>query len=87
MLSLAAAAACTAGGAGSPAAVAAPPASPSGPVTGTVLEPYGHPLPDQIVAIGDAKTTSDGEGRFSFASVPARYDLVKARHHVDVELI
>ena len=43
-----------------------------------MLEPRGRPLPDQIVAIGAAKTTSDADGRFSFPSVPVRYDLVIA---------
>ena len=58
----------------------APPAPPAqaGPITGTVLDSTGKPLPDHIVAIGGERTTSDGEGRFSFPQIPAGYDLVIA---------
>ena len=68
----------TAGCAGQPSHVAlAPPAQP-GPISGTVLDSGGRPGLDQIVAIGAEKTTSDGDGRFSFPMVPAGYDLVIA---------
>ena len=48
------------------------------PVNGLLLDGGNRPLPDQIVAIGAEKTTSNGEGRFAFASVPVHYDLVVA---------
>jgi hypothetical protein len=50
----------------------------AGPVNGLLLDDRSLPLPDQIVAIGAEKTTSDGEGRFKFASVPMSYDLIIA---------
>jgi hypothetical protein len=50
----------------------------AGPVNGLVLDAHEHPLPDQIVAIGADKTTSNGDGRFSFAKVSVNYDLVIA---------
>lgn len=77
MLSLAVVAS-AAGDAVSPDAAAGPPAAAPAAITGTLHSARGLPLPDQIVAIGAAKTTSDGDGRFSFASAPARYDLVIA---------
>jgi len=55
-----------------------PPPPEPGPITGTVVDTNGRLLPGQIVAIGAEKTTSDGEGRFSFAKIPAGYDLVIA---------
>jgi hypothetical protein len=64
--------------AGQPSHVAPPAATQPGPISGTVLDSDGRPLPDQIVAIGAEKTTSDGDGRFSFPVVPAGYDLVIA---------
>ena len=59
-------------------AVATPAAGPPAPVTGTVVDKRGLPLPDQIVAIGAVKTTSDVDGRFTFPAVPDRYDLMIA---------
>ena len=58
----------------------APPVSPAqaGPITGTVVDGAGKPLPDQIVAVGGERTTSDGEGRFTLPHIPAGYDLVIA---------
>jgi hypothetical protein len=50
----------------------------AGPVNGLVLDAHERPLPDQIVAIGGDKTTSDGDGRFSFVKIPVNYDLVIA---------
>jgi hypothetical protein len=55
----------------------APPAQ-AGPITGTVLDSAGRPLPDHIVAVGGERTTSDGEGRFTLPHIPAGYDLVIA---------
>jgi len=49
-----------------------------GAVNGMVLDAHDRPLPDQIVAIGAEKTTSNGEGRFQFANIPVDYDLVVA---------
>ena len=63
-------------GQASPVVLLAPPEP--GPISGTVLDGRGLPLPDQVVAIGAAKTASDGDGRFSFPAVPAGYDLVIA---------
>ena len=50
----------------------------AGPVKGMVLDAHERPLPDQIVAIGAEKTTSNGEGRFSFAKIPVDYELAIA---------
>jgi hypothetical protein len=50
----------------------------AGPVNGLLLDERSRPLPDQIVAVGAEKTTSDAEGRFKFANVPVNYDLVVA---------
>jgi hypothetical protein len=53
---------------------------PTGPgrISGMVLDRDARPLPDQIVAIGAEKTTTDGEGRFSFPKIAVDYDLVIA---------
>jgi hypothetical protein len=60
--------------------IAPPIAVTPGPVNGLLLDGRNRPLPGQIVAIGAEKTTSDGEGRFGFATaVPVNYDLVIAR--------
>jgi hypothetical protein len=66
------------GCAGQPSWVALPAPDPIGPVRGMVVDKSGRALPDQIVAIGAEKTTSDGDGRFSFPKMPAGYDLVIA---------
>ncbi|HMF43573.1 MAG TPA: carboxypeptidase-like regulatory domain-containing protein [Polyangia bacterium] len=57
---------------------ASPPPPEPGPITGTVLDGNGRPLPGQIVAIGAEKITSDGDGHFSFSRIPVGYDLVIA---------
>jgi hypothetical protein len=69
---------CAAGCAGQQNYVALPPPAEPGPIAGTLLDSGGRPFPDQIVAIGAEKTTSDGDGRFSFPVVPGGYDLVIA---------
>jgi hypothetical protein len=58
--------------------IAPPVAVTPGPVNGLVLDGGNRPLPDQTVAIGAEKTTTDGEGRFAFANVPVHYDLAVA---------
>ena len=68
LITVVAAAACA--GQASYTAVPAPPppAAEAGPISGTVVDADGKPVPGQIVAIGGERTTSDGEGRFSFRS-------------------
>ena len=58
--------------------MALPVGEPVGPVRGMVLDKQGRPLPDQIVAVGAEKTTTDGEGRFALPKMPAGYDLIVA---------
>jgi len=67
-----------AGCAGKTSLVALPVGDPVGPVRGMVLDKHGRPLPDQIVAAGAEKTTTDGEGRFALPKMPAGYDLIVA---------
>ena len=59
-------------------APAPPPPAEAAPINGTVIDADGKPMPGLIVAIGGERTTSDGGGRFSFAKIPAGYDLVIA---------
>jgi len=69
---------CAAACAPQPNHVALPPPAQPGPIAGKLLDSRQRPFPDQIVAIGGEKTTSDGDGRFSFPVIPAGYDLVIA---------
>jgi hypothetical protein len=75
---LLASAAFAAGCAGQPNYIGLPPPAEPGAIAGAVLDGSGRALPGQIVAIGAEKTTSDGEGRFAFPTVPAGYDLAIA---------
>jgi hypothetical protein len=43
-------------------------------VTGHVIDFFRRPVPNVLVHIGDATTTTDGQGLFSIASVGAAYD-------------
>jgi hypothetical protein len=59
----------------------------AGAISGIVFNHQGVRLPGQIVAVGGRRTTSDGEGRFSLADVPATYDLMVAKPDGDLVTI
>lgn len=63
----------TAGAAGMPADNVTTPQS--GPVQGRVIEYWRQAVPNAKVRIGDQSTMTDADGRFSFASAPATYDV------------
>ena len=69
-----------------PAGAGAAPAG-AGAIFGIVVNHQGVRLPEQIVAVGGRRTTSDGEGRFSLADVPATYDLIVAKPDGDLVTI
>jgi hypothetical protein len=45
------------------------------PISGTVIDPWGHPLAGVPVALGDVTTVTTDTGAFTFANVPDTYDL------------
>ncbi|HEX5072859.1 MAG TPA: hypothetical protein VFW03_06640 [Gemmatimonadaceae bacterium] len=46
-----------------------------GPVTGTIIDFWGHKISGVPVKIGDASATTDQNGKFTVADVPETYDL------------
>lgn len=48
---------------------------PSGPVSGTIIDMWGHPVPDALVTVGEETIASKADGTFSFAEVGPVYDV------------
>lgn len=44
-------------------------------VNGTIIDFWGHPVPNVRLALAGAETTSNAEGAFAFADVPELYDI------------
>ena len=87
VLAVAFGAACAGAQAPSPGVPAGTAPVGAGAISGIVVNHQGVRLPGQIVAVGGRRTTSDGEGRFSLADVPATYDLIVAKPDGDLVTI
>jgi hypothetical protein len=87
VLAVAFGAACAGAQAPSPGVPAGTAPAGAGAISGIVVNHQGVRLPEQIVAVGGRRTTTNGEGRFSLADVPATYDLIVAKPDGDLVTI
>jgi hypothetical protein len=51
-----------------------------GTVSGTLIDLWGHPLPNVAITIGTVSAVTNASGKFSVANVPAQYDVTASLH-------